>query len=59
MAKELTLSLNEDQLAIVRLAFVAADKLCSAVISGEKGQMMLALDFARALSDVRRKTGAL
>jgi hypothetical protein len=53
MAKDVTL--GEEELAIVKQALDAADRLCTAVISGKPGQMALALDVARSLSDIKRK----
>lgn len=53
MAKEVTL--GEEELAIVKQALDAADRLCTAVISGKSGQMSIALEVARSLSDIKRK----
>ena len=55
MAKEVTVTLSEEQLATLKVALGAADQLCTSVISGRsQGQMTLALNVARALSDIKK-----
>lgn len=55
MAKQVTLTLDEDALALLKAALRTSDELCTAVVSGRQGQMKLALDVARALSDIKRQ----
>jgi len=52
--KASVVTLDEDQLAQVREALDLADGLVSMVISGRTGQQRVALDFARALSAIKR-----
>ncbi len=55
MAKVATVTMGEEEIATIKQALEAADRLCTAVISGRSGQMATALEVARALSDVKRK----
>jgi len=51
-----TFTLDEEQAAALRAVLNSADSLCTSVVSGRtQGQMQLALDVARALSDLKRK----
>jgi len=55
MAKSVTITLDETQLVLLKAALRTADALCSSVISGKaQGQMTMALDVARALSDIKK-----
>jgi hypothetical protein len=47
--------LNSEDATLLKSALNAADDLCTAVISGQPGQMQLALAVARSLGDVRRR----
>jgi len=52
----MTFTLDEEQAASLRAVLNSADALCTSVVSGKtQGQMQLALDVARALSDLKRK----
>jgi hypothetical protein len=56
MAKQVTITLDEDALVVLKAALRTADALCTSVISGKTaGQMTLALDVARALNDIKRQ----
>jgi hypothetical protein len=56
MAKEVTLTLDESAIALLKVALRSADMLCTSVVNGDRtGQMSLALDVARALSDIKRQ----
>lgn len=51
-----TVTLDEDQVAVLKALAETADALSTAVVSGRtNGAMKLALDVARALNDVKRK----
>lgn len=54
MAKEVSVTLTEDQVVMLKQALRSADELCSAVISGRNGQMKMALAVVSALTDIKR-----